>query len=329
MPTEKQMASALVRAQMNHALREYFATEHYLEVETPNLILRPGLEPHIDPFATQFVPQTGLGQTHWLYLHTSPEYAMKRLLSQYKQNIFQICKTYRNGEITGTHNPEFTMLEFYRAQSDYHGIMAHTEAALSYVESKTNKTSHTFQKTPYERISVRDAVLKYANIDIQKHDSFESLRLEAKRMSVFVSPEAKTFDEVFFHIFLERVEPHLGHERPTFLIEYPASQASLSRLKPNDSTVAERVELYVRGLELANGFSELTDEAEQRKRLTEEQAYRRAAGRPVFELDEPFLQALKAMPPAAGIAVGLDRVLMVLTGASEITEVLLFPASGY
>jgi elongation factor P--(R)-beta-lysine ligase len=329
MPTEKQIENAKVRAKMNQALRDYFVSENYLEVETPNLIPIPGMEPHINPFETKFIPETGIGKQLCMYLHTSPEYAMKRLLSKYKQNIFQICKTYRNGEISKTHNPEFTMLEFYRPFVNYEGIMAHTEAALSHVESAINKTSNTFQKTPYERISVRDAVLLHAGIDIQIHNTFESLLKQAKEMSVFVSPEAKTFDDVFFHIFLERVEHKLGFNRPTFLIEYPSSQASLARLKPGDSTVAERVELYVNGIELGNGFSELVDAVEQRKRLTEEQAYRKSLGKPVFPLDEKFLESLKEMPESAGIAIGLDRVLMLLTGATEISDVLLFPAGGF
>jgi elongation factor P--(R)-beta-lysine ligase len=138
--------------------------------------------------------------------------------------------------------------------------------------------------------------------------------------------DAESFDDVFFHLFLQKVERGLGHERPTFLIEYPASMASLSRLKPGDPSVAERVELYAKGLELANGFSELTDAVEQRARLGEEQELRRALSRPVYPLDERFLQAVGRMPPSAGIAVGLDRILMLLMGVSSITDVLFFPA---
>jgi lysyl-tRNA synthetase class 2 len=154
------------------------------------------------------------------------------------------------------------------------------------------------------------------------------LRRAAKDIGVHVG-ESTSFDDVFFHIFLERVERQLGFGRPTFLIEYPASMASLSRLKPGDPRVAERVELYADGVELANGFSELIDEAEQRKRLVEEQQLRRSLGRPVFELDERFLSALPKMPPSGGIAVGLDRVLMLLLGAKEIADVLLFPARDF
>lgn len=328
MPSAAQWKAARARQAMYGALRAYFGAQGYLEVETPCLVPAPGLEPHIDPFEVPFVPQTDVGARRSLYLHTSPEYAMKRLLADGSPPLFQICKAFRNGEVSRTHNPEFTMLEFYRPHADYHAIMDELEAALAAVEAAVAPGRGLFSQRPFERLSVRDAVLRHTGIDLFAHADGRSLAAAAKAAGVHVG-ESEAFDDVFFHLFLERVEPKLGFGRPTFLIEYPASMASLSRLKPQDRRVAERVELYVCGVELANGFSELTDAVEQRARLVDEQAQRRAAGRPVFPLDEAFLEAVGRLPPCAGIAVGLDRVLMLLTGASSIADVLLFPAKDF
>lgn len=329
MPTSTQWRAARARMQLYAALRSFFAGEGYLEVETPTLVRTPGLEPHIDPFEAPFIPQTDVGEKRSLWLHTSPEYAMKRLLADAGcPPLFQICKTYRNGEISGTHNPEFTMLEFYRPRADYHAIMDDLEAALAAVERAVAPSQTRFTRGPFERLTVRDAVLRYTGIDLFAHADGASLKRAADAIGVHTG-SSTSFDDVFFHVFLERVERKLGHERPTFLIEYPASMASLSRLKPEDPRVAERVELYADGLELANGFTELTDAADQRRRLEEEQELRRSMGRPVFELDEKFLAALPLMPPSGGIAVGLDRVLMLLLGATQISDVLLFPARDF
>lgn len=328
MPSELQWRAARARMAMYGALRRYFDAQGYLEVETPTLVPTPGLEPHIDPFEAPFIPQTGVGTRRPLWLHTSPEYAMKRLLADGSPPLFQLCKTYRNGEVSGTHNPEFTMLEFYRPHADYHAIMDDLEQALAAVERAVAPERRLFTQLPFERLTVRDAVLRHTGLDLWAYGDGASLRAAARRIGVHVG-ESTNFDDVFFHVFLERVEPKLGHGRPTFLTEYPASMAALSRLKPSDPRVAERVELYADGVELANGFSELIDAREQRARLMEEQALRRALGRPVYELDERFLSALPQLPPSGGIAVGLDRVLMLLLGVKEIADVLLFPARDF
>lgn len=334
MPNPVQWRAAAGRQVLYAALRNYFAGLGYLEVETPLLVPAPGMEPHINAFEAPFIPETDVGSARPLYLHTSPEYAMKRLLADGSGPLFQLCRVFRNGEVSRTHNPEFTMLEFYRPHADYHAIMADLEGALAGAgRALAAAPQHAlpeadplfFTRTPYERVSVRDAVLRATGIDLRAHPDGASLKRACDAIGVHTG-EARAFDDVFFHLFLQRVERGLGHERPTFLIEYPASMASLSRLKPGEPQVAERVELYAKGLELANGFSELTDAAEQRSRLLEEQAYRRNSGRPVYPLDERFLDAVGRMPPAAGIAVGLDRILMLLLGMTSITDVLLFPA---
>jgi lysyl-tRNA synthetase class 2 len=325
-PSRAQWAAARARGQLYAALRAFFGRQQYLEVETPCLVPVPGMEPHIDPFETRFTPQTGVGQVRPLWLHTSPEYAMKRLLADEGcPPLFQLCKTFRNGEVSPTHNPEFTMLEFYRPQADYTHIMNDLEAALGEVEAAVAPGRGLFSAQPFERLTVRDAVLRHTSIDLFEHPDGQSLAQAAKQQGVYVG-QSTTFDDVFFHLFLERVERKLGFGRPCFLIEYPASMASLAQVKAGDARVAERVELYADGVELANGFSELVDATEQRARLVEEQALRRSLGRPAFPLDEPFLAAVGRMPPSGGIAVGLDRVLMLLLRAQTLSEVLLFPA---
>jgi elongation factor P--(R)-beta-lysine ligase len=328
MPNETQWASARARQKMNQALRQAFADMGYVEVETPCLVPVPGMEPYIEPFEAQFVPETGVGQRRPLFLHTSPEYAMKRLLADGSPPLFQLCKTFRNGEVSHTHNPEFSMLEFYRPHADYHGIMNDTEAALSAVETAVAPGRNLFSQRPYQRLTVRDAVRTFAGIELPDTDDGPELKRRADAAGIFTGTST-AFDDVFFQVLLDRVEPRLGRERPTFLVEYPASMAALARLKPNDSRVAERVELYCQGLELANGFSELTDEKVQRHRLLEEQAVRQRLGKRAVALDEKFLAALPRVPPSAGIAVGLDRVLMLLLGVTQIDDVLLFPASGF
>jgi lysyl-tRNA synthetase class 2 len=330
MPNPIRWRAAVGRQALYAALRRFFASRGYLEVETPLLVPTPGMEPHIQAFETPFIPETELGRARSLYLHTSPEYAMKRLLAQGAGPLFQICKTFRNGEVSRTHNPEFTMLEFYRPHADYHAIMEDLEQALaeagrSVTGGEPGADPAFFTRTPYERLTVRDAVLRETGVDLRACPDGASLKRAAEAAGVRTG-DASSFDDVFFHLFLQKVEGRLGHERPTFLIEYPASMAALSRLKPGDPSVAERVELYAHGLELANGFSELTDPVEQRARLLEEQALRKTLGRTVYPLDERFLDAVGHMPPSAGIAVGLDRILMLLLGVQSITEVLLFPA---
>ncbi len=325
MPNQVQWRSVAGRQALYGALRRFLAQLGYLEVETPLLVPTPGMEPHITACEVPFVPETDVGQRRTLYLHTSPEYAMKRLLADGAGPLFQICKVFRNGEVSKTHNPEFTLLEFYRPHADYHAIMADLEGALAEADRAVTGGEGFFTRTPYERLSVRDAVLRATGVDLRDCPDGPSLKRAAEAAGVRTG-DATGFDDVFFHLFLQKVEGTLGWERPTFLTEYPASMAALARLKPGDSSVAERVELYARGLELANGFSELTDPEEQRTRLLEEQEYRRRAGRPVYPLDERFLDAVGRMPPAAGIAVGLDRILMLLLGVEAITDVLLFPA---
>jgi lysyl-tRNA synthetase class 2 len=295
------------------------------------------MEPHIAAFEAPFVPEGG-GAARPLWLHTSPEYAMKRLLADGFERIFQLARVFRNGEVSATHNPEFTMLEMYRAGADHEGIMADLEGAVEAGARVLHPEGGTRFRwrgldvdlgAPFERLPVAVAFSR-AGVDLEAcAGDARRLRAAARDRGLDAGPEGEGFDDVFFRIFLQAVEPGLGTSRPVYLTDWPASLAALARIRRDDPRWAERFELYACGLELANGFAELTDAAEQRRRLVEEQALRRRLGRPAYPLDERFLEAVGRMPDAGGVALGLDRLLMLVTGAASIRDVLLFPAEDF
>jgi lysyl-tRNA synthetase class 2 len=335
MGLEERRTNARARARLSAELRRLLAARGYEEVETPCLVPAPGMEPHIQAFETPFVPEGG-GATRTLYLHTSPEYAMKRLLAEGFPRIFQLARVFRNGEVSRTHNPEFTLLELYRAGADYRGIMADLEGVIEGAARALSPEGAPRAlrgervldlAAPFETLTVQQAFQRHAGVDLAACEG-DGARLAAAARAAGHDPgrPGEPFDDVFFRVMLDAVEPRLGAERPTWLVDWPASMAALSRVKRDDPRWAERFELYAGGLELANGFTELTDEAEQRARLVEEQALRVRLGRRVYPLDEPFLAAVGRMPEAGGVAVGLDRLLMLLVGAKSIEDVLLFPA---
>jgi lysyl-tRNA synthetase class 2 len=290
------------RAAVIKAIRAFFDSRGYLEVETPIMVAKPGMEPHLEPFETE--TRDPKGNRHRSFLITSPEYAMKKLLVAGFPKIYQLTKCFRNGEdFGGRHNPEFTMLEWYRAGADYRDLMEETEELVA---AAGNAVGRTFA-WPFERLSVETAFRKYADRD--------ALELAE--------------DEPEYHqIFLNEIEPKLGEDRPTFLHDYPASMAALSRTA-KDPRFAERFELYIDGLEIANAFSELTDAKEQKRRLEDEREFRRKLGRNPYDLDLDFIAALESgMPESAGIALGVDRLVMALLGEKDIGRTLAFPASG-
>ncbi|MDA8125255.1 MAG: EF-P lysine aminoacylase EpmA [Deltaproteobacteria bacterium] len=287
-----------VRAAMLRALRGFFQERNFLEIDTPLRIPAPAPESHIDPIAAG----------DW-FLQTSPELCMKRLLAAGYRNIFQICKCFRARERGDRHLPEFTMLEWYRAGVDYRTLMDDCEALIARVAADrgfggviVREGARISLAPPWERLTVREAFARYAACDVER-------ALQEDR-----------FDE----IMVEAIEPRLGVERPTFLYEYPASLGALARLKADDPRVAERFELYIAGLELANAFSELTDAAEQRRRFAAVRRDRARHHLPATPMPEPFLEALPRMPEAAGIALGLDRLAMLLTDKASIDAVVAF-----
>jgi lysyl-tRNA synthetase class 2 len=324
------------RARLAAEVRRFLGALDYEEVETPSLVPAPGMEPHLHPFEARFVPEGG-GEERPLWLITSPEYAMKRLLAEGFPRIFQLSRVFRNGEVSRTHNPEFTMLELYRAGTDYEGVMQDleqlVEACARAVAGGTRVTRGGRAldlAAPFRRVTVADAFRDHAGVDLAACDG-DAARLAAAARAAGhdPGPPGESFDDVFFRVMLDAVEPRLGLERPEYLVDWPASMAALSRVKAGDARWAERFELYAGGLELANGYTELTDPAEQRARLVEEQRLRSALGRPVFPLDEAFLEAVGRMPEAGGVAVGFDRVLMLVSEADAIDDVLLFPARDF
>jgi lysyl-tRNA synthetase class 2 len=286
------------RAEIIHEIRRYFRDRDYLEVETPLLIPAPAPEAHIDAIPVN----------SW-FLHTSPELCMKRLLAAGYERIFQICRCWRQNERGRKHLPEFTMLEWYRTGCDYRELMDECEALVREVAETVGKGNgisfHGRQidfTRPWERIPVREAFRRYAPFSME-----EALQRDL-------------FDEVM----VEDIEPHLGSSQPTFIHDYPASRGALARLRQDDPSVAERFEFYISGLELANAFTELTDVEEQRERFADEEKFRRELGKAPYPLPEKFLDELTEMPPSAGIALGIDRLVTLLTDAATIDDVVAF-----
>lgn len=284
------------RASIISGIRKFFDGKGYLEVETPLLVSKPGMEPFLSPFRTEV--KDPKGNSYDGYLITSPEFAMKKLLVAGFPKIYQLGKCFRNGEdFGGLHNPEFTMLEWYRAGTDYKGIMDELEEMINSLGVK--------KFGPWERLTVAEAFQKYAERDVL---------------------ELANDEQEFHHVFLNKIEPHLGKDVPTILYDYPAQMAALSKVK---GEWAERFELYIDGIEIANAFTELTDPKEQRRRFEEERAHRIKLGKHDHGLDEDFLLALEeGMPESGGIALGVDRLVMALLGVKDIREVVSFPADG-
>lgn len=283
------------------AIRDFFDSRGYLEVDTPARVPSPGLDVHLDAFE---VP----GASEPRFLHTSPEYQMKRLLAAGLPRIYQLGKAFRRDEAGQLHQPEFCMLEWYRAGASYTELMQETEQLVVHVAERvlgsTRLPCGLSVAAPWERLSVREAFRDLAGVE---------------------ADALLDDDEQFFLTLVERVEPRLGFERPTLLFDYPVTMASLARARPDDPSVAERFEAYLMGIELCNGFGELTDAGEQRRRLLEDQERRRQLGKPVYPIDDRFLAALEqGLPACAGNALGVDRLVMLLSGARHIRDVLCF-----
>lgn len=307
---------ATKRNALTQKIRNFFNENDFTEVETPIMTPMPGMEPHLTPFETKFKKKHQPATT--LYLNTSPEIQMKKLLAAGFGNIYNITKVFRNGEIGGSrHNPEFTMLEWYRTDADYTDIMKDCENLIHKIAPKFTP--------PFERLQVHEAFIKYCDIDLLKNKDEKTFRKTAE--SHGHSTEAcNDWDDIFFKIFLNDIEPKLGFQKPTILYDYPASQAALAKKSSKNPFWAERFELYIDGLELANAYSELIDAKEQRERLIEEQNIRKKLKKTIFDIDEEFLASLESIQkPTAGIALGLDRLLMILLNIKSIEELLLFP----
>lgn len=314
------------RGRITRAVRAWFEAEGLTEVETAALQVSPGNETHLHAFATQAL--TTAGEARPMYLHTSPEFACKKLLASGETAIFTLAKVWRNRERGPLHHPEFTMLEWYRAGAAYEVLMDDcaqllrlaAEAAGAPTLSWRGVTADPFEAP--ERVTVAEAFDRYAGVDLFADDLASAARAAGIRVAA-----DDTWADVFSRVIVEKVEPNLGHGRPTILCEYPVSEAALARPKPGDPRVAERFELYACGVELANCFGELTDAAEQRRRFQQEMAEKLRLYGETYPLDEDFLAALALMPPASGGALGFDRLTMLATGASRIEQVLWTPVA--
>ncbi|TAK98081.1 MAG: EF-P lysine aminoacylase GenX [Rhodospirillaceae bacterium] len=328
-----------VRRAAIKAVRAYFQVEGFLEVETPALQVSPGIERHIQSFATTLQePHSDTSVPR--FLHTSPELAMKKLLAGGLEKIVQLCPVYRDGERTPLHHPAFTMLEWYRTGADYGAIMDDAQAVLRAVAKAAHRAieSDGFlhwhgqvcdPALPAVRLAVQEAFARYAGIDllatIDDSSVFmppaDKLKAAAQAAGVAVSMN-DSWEDTFFRVMLERIEPQLGIGAPTILYEYPVCLGALARRKPGDSRVAERFELYACGVELANAYSELTDVDEQRARFAHDRAIYESLYGDAPPVDEDFLAALAQVPPCAGAALGFDRLVMLAAGADDITQVL-------
>ncbi len=326
----------MARSRIQAALRGWFAARDFIEVDTATLQVSPGNEAHLHAFETAAIGHAGTKTP--LYLHTSPEFACKKLLAAGERRIACFAHVYRNRERGPLHHPEFTMLEWYRAGEAYDVLMADCGEMLALAAEVAGVSQLAYRGATCdpvlspERLTVADAFTRHAGIDL-----LATIRLDGTtdREALAVAMRARdlrvadddTWADLFSRVLVEKIEPELGFGRATILCEYPTAEAALARPAPHDPRVAERFELYACGVELANAFGELTDAAEQRRRFELEMAEKARVYGETYPLDEDFLAALALMPEASGIALGFDRLVMLATGASRIDQVLWAPVA--
>jgi lysyl-tRNA synthetase class 2 len=320
----------LTRNRIKAAIRESFVAEGFIEVDTACLQVSPGNETHLHAFATEIIgPDLA---RHPLYLHTSPEFAMKKLLAAGEEKIFSFAPVFRNRERGALHHPEFTMLEWYRAGAPYGEVMRDCVNILRIASKAADNRFVSFRgrtcnpRAEPEVLTVAEAFSRHAGISltaVRERDAFA----EAATASGVTVRADDGWSDIFSKVLTAHIETKLGINRPTLLTEYPQSEAALARSKPDNPLVSERFELYVCGVEIANGFAELTDATEQRRRFEEQMAEKVRVYGERYPVDEDFLSALAAMPPASGCALGFDRLVMLATGAARIDQVVWTPVA--
>ena len=324
----------LARNRIQRAIRDWLDDEGFTEVDPAALAISPGNEAHLHGFATEAIGNDGRARR--MYLHTSPEFAMKKLLTAGETRIAAFSHVWRNRERGALHSPEFTMLEWYRAGAPYEALMDDCAALLRLAAEGAGATELRFRDhrcdpcAALERLSVADAFQRHAGIDLlatvgtDGATDRDGLAAQAQAAGLRVAQD-DSWSDILSRVLVTLVEPHLGHGRATILDRYPAPEAALARRATDDPRVAERFELYACGVELANGFGELTDPAEQRRRFQAEMAEKARVYGEAYPLDEEFLAALARMQPASGIALGFDRLVMLATAAPRIEEVMWTP----
>ncbi len=325
----------MARSAITRAVRGWFDEQGFCEVETGILQVSPGNETHLHAPRTEIIGNDGTRATR--YLRTSPEFAAKKLLAAGETKLFEFARVFRDRERGDLHLPEFTMLEWYRADASYDAVMADTIVVIAHAAQATGIGRFSFRgrtADPFaepELLTVASAFERFAGVDLLStisHGEGDRAALAAAARSQVRITEDDTWSDIFSKVLVEYVEPNLGQGRLTVLFEYPAPEAALARTKAADPRVAERFEVYACGVELANGFGELTDAGEQRRRFAAamDEKQRRYGER--YPLDEDFLAAVAEMPPSSGVALGFDRLVMLASGALRVDQVVWTPPSG-
>ena len=323
------------RGKIKARLCAWFEAQAFIEVECGALAVSPGNEAHLHAFATEAVTTGGDART--LYLHTSPEFAAKKLLAAGETKIFDFARVFRNRERGALHAPEFTMLEWYRAHETYDAVIADTLAIVALAADVTGLREFSFRnrrcdpRGEAERLTVAEAFRKHAGIDLfttlsRAGEGDRAVFAPAAANAGIAVAEGDSWSDIFSKVLVAKIEPQLGNGRATILCEYPRCEAALARASDRDPRVAERFELYMCGVELANGFGELIDPFEQRKRFELEMAEKARVYGERYPLDEDFLAALGHMPPASGVALGFDRLVMLATASRTLDDVIWTPA---
>lgn len=319
----------LVRARLKSAIRAHLEAQDFLEVETGIVQVSPGNETHLHGFQAEWID--GAADLRRGYLQTSPEFAMKKLLAAGEKRIYQFAPVFRAREASRLHSPEFTMLEWYRSGEDYTVLMRDCADLLKLAADAAGWHMFSFRgrqcdvSLEPERLTLVEAFERHAGIDLEAMlDARDAFAAAASAIGLRIAPD-DTWSDIFSRILSEKIEPHLGIGRPTILDHYPVSEAALARPCPDDPRFAERFELYVSGVELANAFGELTDAGEQRRRFEADMAEKERIYGERYPLDEDFLEALGYMPEASGIALGFDRLAMLAAGAEAVEDVIFTP----
>ncbi len=330
---EDRRAILLARSNLKTAIRHWFKTQGFIEVETGCLQISPGNEVHLHAFKTQLTDTSN--HSHPIYLHTSPEFACKKLLAAGEQKIFTFAPVFRNRERGPLHHPEFMMLEWYRANEPYETVMKDCIALLNIAADEIGNDTFNWRgkscapKLPPEYLTVKDAFNRFANIDLgatmNSSQANQSLLANMANDIGIATSQNESWSDIFSRILTSHIEPNLGSTQPTLLMEYPIQEAALAQTSPTDPTIAERFELYCCGVELANGFGELNDPHIQRDRFEQAMKTKQKIYGHHDPIDEDFINALEYMPPASGVALGFDRLVMLATQATHIDQVIWTP----
>ncbi len=313
------------KRELINLLREFFSSKNFFELETPLLVPSPGMDVHLHSFQTSYVQHDGTEKTY--HLPTSPEFSIKKALGFGFEKVFEIARVFRNqGELGPFHHPEFNMLEWYRP-GDYVDIMNDVEILLNYLSqhfSSIALTESDYWVKSVKRTSIQECFRIYAGMDIEAGiQDVETWRQSAEQQLDERIPADDTFEDIFFRVWMKCIEPKLGKISPEIVYDYPASMAALSKLKEPEKLWAERFELYIHGVEIGNAFSELTDSKEQLQRFQSANTEREKLGYPPHPTDEDFIATVGKMKPTGGIAIGVERLLMALTGESDIRQFFL------